>query len=205
MLNGLSEVQSALYNEDFLENLSKGFFNAYKNFEEHESVNEIEITEVSTAPTREESKNFISKIVDFFYEILKTIIDVLKELYYRLKEILPLIFDKFIESLLLYSKKTKKQLYLSFKQIFDIFQLFGLEEIYPETFDKINAALQWKICSVNWIDSNFLNIYKNSLLSNTSVDVINAINDLRDLLEMLKKESENNVKFEEDLARILDY
>ncbi len=200
----MAEVQNSFYNEDFLENFSNGVITAYKNFEECEKINEIEITEVSAAPAIEEKESFIIKVANLFYKILNPLFDVLKEFYNSFKEILPLIFDKFIEGLLVYSKKTKKQLSISFEQIFKIFQFFGLEEIYPETFDKINAALQWKICQVNWIDRDFLHSYKNSLLSNTSIEIINAINDLIDLLNMIEKEKENDRQFEEEILMILE-
>lgn len=203
----MTEVQSALYNEDVIKDLSDSLFNAYKNFEEFEEIEKYESTEITTAPTPaiEESESFIVRFINFFYEILNRIIVAFKKIYYIFKEILPKIFDKFIQNILLYSKKTKKQLFFTFEQIFEIFQLFGLDVINPETFDKINAALQWKICPTNWIDLNFLYSYKNSLLSNTPPENIDAINDLHECLKMLEKEAENQIKFEEDISRILSY
>lgn len=104
----------------------------------------------------------------------------------------------------MYSKNTKKQLSIPFEQVFKVFQFFGLEEISPETFEKINAALQWKICQVNWIDRDFLNSYKNSLLSNVSIETLNAINDLIELLKMREKEIKKDQQFEEEILKILE-
>ncbi len=204
MLKKLVEVQNSLYNEDFIENFSRSAFTAYKHFEELEKINEIEFTEDSAAPAIEEGESFIIKVANLFYNILKPLFDVLNEWYDSFKEILPLIFDKFVEGILLYSKKTKKQLSISFEQIFKVFQFFGLEEVYPETFEKINAALQWKICQVSWIDRDFLNSYKNSLLSNVSIVTLNAINDLIEVLKMREKERENDQQFEEEILIILE-
>lgn len=204
MLKKLTEVQNSLYNEDFIENFSRSAVTVYKNFEEFEKINEIEFTEDSAAPAIEEGESFIIKVTNLFYNILKPLFDVLNEFYNSFKEILPLIFDKFIEGILIYSKKTKNQLSISFEQVFKVFQFFGLEEIYPETFDKINAALQWKILKVSWIDTDFLNSYKNSLLSNAPIETLNAINDLIELLKMKEKERENYKQFEEEILMILE-
>ncbi len=203
----MTEVQSALYNEDIIKNLSESLFNAYRNFEEFEDIEKYESTEITTAPTLaiEESESFIVRFFNFLYEILNKIILALKKIYFGFKEILPQIFDKFIENILLDSKKTKKQIFFTFGQIFEIFQLFGLDMINSETFDKINAALQWKICPTYWIDLNFLESYKNSLLSNTPLEYIDTIKDLIDCLKMLEKETENHIRFEEDVSRILNY
>ena len=204
MLKKLIEVQSALYNEEILENVSEDLFIVYKNFNESKDIYEIESIVPSTAPIIEVVGNFFKKLFEVIYNILKPIIDALKELYNSFKEILPLIFDKFIEYILIYSKKTKKDLQISFELIFNIFRFFGLEEIHPSTFDKIYAALQWKICSINWINTKFLGSYKNSLLSNIPSENIDSIKDLYELLEMLEKEAENNRIFEEDVSEILE-
>ncbi|MHA1488948.1 MAG: hypothetical protein ACTSRI_04760 [Promethearchaeota archaeon] len=116
----------------------------------------------------------------------------------------PELFDKFIESILLYSKETKNKVFFTFKQIYDIFQFFGLEEIYPKTFDKINASLQWKICSSDFITLDFLKSYKNSLLPNISRETINSIDDLISILLVFEKEKRNNIKLEKDISKILN-
>ena len=204
MLKKLIEVQSTLYNEEILENLSEDLFIAYKNFNESEDIYELESIETSTASIIEQVGSFFKKLFEVIYNVLKPIIVVLKELYNSFKEILPFVFDKFIEYILIYSKKTKKDLQISFELIFNIFRFFGLEEIHPSTFDKIYAALQWKICSINWINTKFLGSYKNSLLSNIPSENIDSIKDLYELLEMLEKEAENNRIFEEDVSEILE-
>lgn len=204
MLKKLIEVQNSVYNKDFIENFSRSVFTVYKNFEELERINEIEFTEDSAAPTIERGEDFINKASNLFFNILKPLFGFLNEVYDSLKEILPLIFDKFIEGILLYSKKSKKQLSMSFEQVFKIFQFFGLEEVYPETFEKTNAALQWKICQVSWIDRNFLKTYKNSLLSNVTIEILNAINDLIETIKMREKERENDQQFEEVILKILE-
>lgn len=205
MLNGLTEVQSALYNKDALSNISKSLFNVYKVLEENKPLNEYEIKTDATAPVLEGENNYLSKIIQLFYTILDSIVNILQKLYYSLKEILPIIFDKFIESLLIYLKNTEKQFDTSFEQIFEIFQVFGLDEIYPETFDKIHAALQWKICHYDWINLGFLISYKKSLLKNTPIETLQAIDDLIELLKNLEKEIAGNKKFEEDVEMILDF
>jgi len=204
VLKKLIEVQNSVYNKDFIENFSRSVFTVYKNFEELERINEIEFTEDSAAPTIERGEDFINKASNLFFNILKPLFGFLNEVYDSLKEILPLIFDKFIEGILLYSKKSKKQLSMSFEQVFKIFQFFGLEEVYPETFEKTNAALQWKICQVSWIDRNFLKTYKNSLLSNVTIEILNAINDLIETIKMREKERENDQQFEEVILKILE-
>ncbi len=204
MLKKLIEVQSTLYNEEILENLSEDLFIAYKNFNESEDIYELESIETSTASIIEQVGSFFKKLFEVIYNVLKPIIVVLKELYNSFKEILPFVFDKFIEYILIYSKKTKKDLHISFELFFKIFRFFGLEDIYPSTFDKIYAALQWKICSIKWINTKFLGSYKNSLLSNIPSENIDSIKDLYELLEMLEKEAENNRIFEEDVSEILE-
>ncbi|KKM79187.1 hypothetical protein LCGC14_1352430 [marine sediment metagenome] len=201
MSKKLTEVQNSLYNEDFIESFTHFALTTYKRFEETEKNNEIEYTEDSAAPTSEESETYIFKVANMFYNILKPLFEVLKEWYASIKEILPSIFDKFVEGILLYSKK---QLSISFEQIFKIFQFFGLDEIYPETFDKINAALQWKICQNSWIDMDFLNSYKISLLSNAPIETLNAINDLIVLLKMKERERKNDQQFEDEILKILE-
>ena len=115
----------------------------------------------------------------------------------------PLVFDKFIENLLKYSKKTGRPIFFSFEQIYRIFQLFGLEEIYPETFNKIGASLQWKIISLDWINLQFIDAYRATLLLDTSIETLESISDLYDVLLMLNREAESNQRFEKDLTRIL--
>ncbi len=113
------------------------------------------------------------------------------------------MFDNTVEILLNYAKSTKSPLRLSFKQIFELFELLGLEEIQLETFEKISACLQWKIISPDWIDLNVLEEYKNGLLSDASEMIIEAIDNLNDIILMRKREEIEYKNFETELSRIL--
>ncbi len=188
--------------EDKFLNIMHKLMKTYINFENNEKN---ELIEDSIDPVNSDNltswiKNFIEAIIN----IVKQLYDNLKRIYYDLKELLPEIFDKFIEGLLLYWKATRKEPVINFQQIFTIFQIIGLKEIYPATFDKINGALQWKICPVDFITIEFLNSYKNSLLSNVSEDVLIAIDDLIDTLLIFQKEQNNQKELEKELANILN-
>ena len=113
------------------------------------------------------------------------------------------MFDSTIEILLNYAKSTKSPLKLSFNQIFEIFELLGLEEIQLETFEKISACLQWKILSPDWIDLKILDEYTNGLLSGTSEMTIDAIDTLNDIVIMRQRELIEERNFETELSRIL--
>lgn len=124
------------------------------------------------------------------------------DLYYNFKEVLPILFDNFIQYVLKNLRNTNKPIAFTFKQFYEIFQLFGLEEINAITFNRITAALQWKICSQEWIDLEFIISYKESLFSNASPEMLEAIEDLSEMLINLKKEEESNKKFIEELEKI---
>ena len=196
----MTEVQSVLFDEELLQELTQSLLNAYINYESYEENQFIDNATPLDFETSPPIKQFFNIIVRIFNQLINTI----KEIYLNIKEILPEFFDKFIESILLYSKETKNKVFTTFKQIYDIFQFFGLEEIYPKTFDKINASLQWKICSPDFITLDFIKSYKNSLLSNISRETINSIDDLISILLVFEKEKRNNIKLEKDISKILN-
>ena len=196
----MTEVQSVLFDEEVVKETIQSLLNAYINYEIYEENQFID----NTTPFDFETSSPIIEFFNFIVKILNKLMNTIKEIYFNIKEILPEFFDKFIESILLYSKETKNKILFNFKQIYDTFQFFGLEDIYPETFDKINASIQWKICSPDFITLDFLITYKNSLLSNISKDTINSIDDLVSILLVFEKEKRNNMKLENDISKILN-
>lgn len=193
----MSVIQDVIIDNDIVNEFSQRIIAGYSQIEKSQKI----IT--TTEPIITKYALLINEAINFFLKILDKIRNKIVHLYYSFKEILPTLFDSVIEGILKYVNRTKKPILLTFAQIYDIFELFGLEEIYPETFEKISACLQWKIISSNWIDLEFLQNYKNTLLSNVSKDVLDAIENLINIILMQKRENIDNKKFEEELSIFL--
>ena len=193
----MSVIQDVIIDNDVVNEFSQRIIAGYSQIEKSQKI----IT--TTEPINTKYELLIKEVINFFLKILNKIRNKIVHLYYNFKEILPTLFDSVIEGILKYVNRTKKPILLTFAQIYDIFELFGLEEIYPETFEKISACLQWKIISSNWIDLEFLQNYKNTLLSNVSKDVLDAIENLINIILMQKRVDIDNKKFEEELSIFL--
>ena len=193
----MSIIQDVLIDNDIVNEFSQRIITGYSQIEKSQKA----IT--TTEPIITKYELLINEAINFFLKILNKIRNKIVHLYYNFKEILPTLFDSVIEGILKYVNRTKKPILLTFTQIYDIFELFGLEEIYSETFEKISACLQWKIISSNWIDLEFLQNYKDTLLSNVSIDVLDAIENLINIILMHKREEIDNKKFEEELLNFL--
>ncbi len=193
----MSVIQDVIIDNDIVNEFSQRIIAGYSQIEKSQKI----IT--TTEPIITKYALLINEAINFFLKILDKIRNKIVHLYYSFKEILPTLFDSVIEGILKYVNRTKKPILLTFAQIYDIFELFGLEEIYPETFEKISACLQWKIITSNWIDLEFLQNYKNTLLSNVSKDVLDAIENLINIILMQKRENIDNKKFEEELSIFL--
>jgi hypothetical protein len=166
-------------------------------------INENETVEITSGEERLDLKNYWTLLIENFKNILKKLVDVIKEAYSTFEEILPEIFDCFIEGILKYTRFYQKELRFTFKQFFYLFELIGLREIRARTFNRISAALQWKVCPSSWIDLEFLNNYRNNLLYNTSENIKDSITNLIDMIKMIQREEYFNNQFESYLARIL--
>ncbi len=193
----MSVIQDVIIDNDIVNEFSQRIIAGYSQIEKSQKI----IT--TTEPIITKYALLINEAINFFLKILDKIRNKIVHLYYSFKEILPTLFDSVIEGILKYVNRTKKPILLTFAQIYDIFELFGLEEIYPETFEKISACLQWKIISSNWIDLEFLQNFKDTLLSNVSKDVLDAIENLINIILMQKRENIDNKKFEEELSIFL--
>ena len=193
----MSVIQDVIIDNELVNEFSQRIIAGYSQIEKSQKI----IT--TTEPIITKYALLINEAINFFLKILDKIRNKIVHLYYSFKEILPTLFDSVIEGILKYVNRTKKPILLTFAQIYDIFELFGLEEIYPETFEKISACLQWKIITSNWIDLEFLQNYKNTLLSNVSKDVLDAIENLINIILMQKRENIDNKKFEEELSIFL--
>lgn len=193
----MSVIQDVIIDNDVVNEFSQRIIAGYSQIEKSQKI----IT--TTEPINTKYELLIKEVINFFLKILNKIRNKIVHLYYNFKEILPTLFDSVIEGILRYVNRTKKPILLTFTQIYNIFELFGLEEIYPETFEKISACLQWKIISSYWIDLEFLQNYKNTLLSNVSKDVLDAIENLINIMLMQKRVDIDNKKFEEELSIFL--
>ena len=193
----MSVIQDVIIDNDVVNEFSQRIIAGYSQIEKSQKI----IT--TTEPINTKYELLIKEVINFFLKILNKIRNKIVHLYYNFKEILPTLFDSVIEGILRYVNRTKKPILLTFTQIYNIFELFGLEEIYPETFEKISACLQWKIISSYWIDLEFLQNYKNTLLSNVSKDVLDAIENLINIILMQKRDDIDNKKFEEELSIFL--
>lgn len=193
----MSVIQDVLIDNDEVNKFSQRIIAGYSQIEKSQKI----IT--TTEPIITKYELLINEAINFFLKILDKIRNKIVHFYCKFKEILPTLFDSVIEGILKYVNRTKKPILLTFAQIYDIFELFGLEEIYPETFEKISACLQWKIISSNWIDLDFLQNYKNTLLSNVSKDVLDAIENLINIILMQKRAEIDNKKFKEELSIFL--
>jgi len=166
-------------------------------------INENETVEITSGEDRLDLKNYWTLLIENFKNILKKLVDGIKEAYSTFVEILPEIFDYFIEGILKYTRISQKELRFTFKQFFYLFELIGLREIRARTFNRISAALQWKVCPSSWIDLEFLNNYRNNLLYNTSENIKDSITNLIDMIKMIQREEYSNNQFESDLTKIL--
>jgi len=193
----MSVTQDVIIDNDKVNEFSQRIITGYSQIEKSQKVI------MTTEPTVTRADSLINEVINFFLKILDWIRNKIINLYHNFKEILPTLFDSVIEGILKYTNRTKKSILLTFSQIYNIFEIFGLEEIYPETFEKITACLQWKIISLDWIDLEFLQNYKNSLLSNVSNDILDAIENLINMIFMYEREEINNKKFEEELSIFL--
>lgn len=193
----MSVIQDVIIDNDIVNEFSQRIVAGYSQIEKSQK----DIT--TTEPINTKYELLIKEVMNFFLKILNKIRNKIVDLYYNFKEILPTLFDSVIEGILKYVNRTKKPILLTFAQIYDIFELFGLEEIYPETFEKISACLQWKIISSNWIDLEFLQNFKDTLLSNVSKDVLDAIENLINIILMQKRDDIDRMKFEEELSIFL--
>ena len=197
----MSVIQDVIIDNDIINGFSQKIIAGYSQIEKSQKI----IT--TTEPIITKYELLINEAINFFLKILNKIRNKIRnkivDLYYNFKEILPTLFDSVIEGILKYVNRTKKPILLTFAQIYDIFELFGLEEIYPDTFEKISACLQWKIISSNWIDLEFLQNFKDTLLSNVSKDVLDAIENLINIILMQKRDDIDNKKFEEELSIFL--
>ena len=193
----MSVIQDVIIDNDIVNEFSQRIVAGYSQIEKSQK----DIT--TTEPINTKYELLIKEVINFFLKILNKIRNKIVHLYYNFKEILPTLFDSVIEGILRYVNRTKKPILLTFTQIYNIFELFGLEEIYPETFEKISACLQWKIISSNWIDLEFLQNFKDTLLSNVSKDVLDAIENLINIILMQKRDDIDRMKFEEELSIFL--
>jgi len=201
VLEKLTEVESVGYDEilkNELKSISQPLLSTYKLISQRETEN------LTAGPIKSEKLIDWKFFLDYFITTLQKIIEKVKELYYTFIEVLPEIFDIFIESILKYYSLTQKQLLLSFRQFYYLFELFGLRQIQTRTFNRINAAIQWRICPDNWIDLEFLLEYKNGLLKNTSNEVINSISNLYETVRMIEREEQHTKDFENNLIKILN-
>lgn len=193
----MSVIQDVIIDIDIVNGFSQSIIAGYSQIEK----SQISIT--TTEPIISKYDLLMNEVINFFLKILYKIRNKIVHLYYNFKEILPTVFDSVIEGILKHVNRTKNPILLTFTQIYNIFELFGLEEIYPETFDKISACLQWKIISSNWIDFEFLQNFKDTLLSNVSKDVLDAIENLTNIISMQKRDDIDIKKFEEELSIFL--
>jgi hypothetical protein len=190
-------TQEVLIDNTYFENLSQTVKSGFYQIEETQQISVI------TGPPTEENESIVLKILKLLSHILQRFLNAAKETYYNFKEILPKIFDKIIESVLEYTHSKKRQLGINFMQIYEMFELLGLEEISIDSFNKISACVQWKIISPDWIKLDFLKDYREGLLSNASDDILEAINTLEEVILMRIREEKEEKLFESELLKLL--
>lgn len=191
---------NSIYEEELLSMQTKSLLESYQQCEQESYM------ESSNQTYSEETRNksILDMLFEFVSQVIKLLTTSLRDIYLDIKEVLPELFDKIIEGLLLYLKDTKQELEITFEQIYKIFQIFGLDEILSSTFDKINASYQWKICSLDFISIDFLHDYKSSLLSGKNEFILNSISDLEKTLTIFEKERKDARDFEKEIAMILE-
>ncbi|MHA1846199.1 MAG: hypothetical protein ACTSXU_01000 [Promethearchaeota archaeon] len=193
----MTEIQPVLYNKEIFEGVVG---NLLKNFIYYENYQGDQFNTTLT-PLDPQHVSVGQQFFNYF-KIINNLIHP-EDVYYSIEELLSDLFDKFIEGILLYLKETKNKISLSFKDLYNIFHSFGLRKIYPETLDKINASIQWKICSPDFINPEFLKTYKNSLLPDISRDTIKSIDDLLLILKIFEKEKKDLLELENDVSEII--
>lgn len=165
-------------------------------------IEESEQETLSTDPN-EKGTFIISDFFEFLEKLLKTVIQKFKEWYNQFVEILPELFDLFIEGLMKYYKESKKEIPLSFGDLYRFFTLFGLREIQASTLNKLSVALQWKLIPSNWISLEFLLDYRSSLLKNTPKDILVSLENLIKISKTRNREMEHYNNFILDVEEII--
>lgn len=95
----------------------------------------------------------ISEIITRIWKFLKSIVEIYSN------QILPDFFDTFITILIQFSKKYKSDPIFPLNSIFTFFTIIGMRNIHAKTFHSLSGAIQWRICSVKWINIPFWENY----------------------------------------------
>ncbi len=151
------------------------------------------------------TNSYLQKKSNFIIEQLK------KRLEYIVKNYsitaLDNIFDVLISSLIKNYKHKQQIFFITFEQIYEMFNLYGFRIIPGETIDKLTGALQWDIISHYWLNYNFLKGYFDKILSKKEIskELKNKTWTLVELTRIKKQELEksfNKNQFNEEYYKI---
>lgn len=143
------------------------------------------------------NSNDVQQLLQFFQQLIQKFQPIWNDIITKL-------FDLFIKTCLEVSYKNNKPLPFDFQMIYPFFQLFGLRNILPKTFERISAAIQWNVCTSQWINKSLLEDYLKNNLSANKLNENQAITQLLLVIDIIKNEEVKKEKFEKELVRDLE-
>ncbi len=184
-----SPLDSDLMN-DFSLRFNTGLNNYYKDFT-------IETTSLESEILPEQ--NLLNIIIEFINKAKDKVFSVLND-------VLSTFFDTIIEIMLRNSKLVKKDPIISFRSLFALFHSFGLKEISLKTMNLITSAIQYKICSTNWVgDEEFWLNYIEDLPRLTVKETEKTFNRFIRTLKSMKFEEDRLKNFNFELNEFINF
>jgi hypothetical protein len=178
--------------QDFFFNLMETEENITKQLTELSKHQLVEIPESDTnIPIVKDISSYIQEKIDFIVKSLQIILKFIVKIFSP--TVLEDLFDRLINVWIQKSRQTAQILFLSLKQIYGLFYIFGLRNISSTAIDELTGALQWDIISPRWLDYNFLMDYYKKLSLRVSKELKEKTWILVELTRIKKKELESKV------------
>lgn len=150
----------------------------------------VDVSESETNITKiKDVSSYIQEKLDFIVKSLQKILEFIVKVFSQ--TVLEDLFDILINFWIQKSRQTARMLFLSLKQIYELFYTFGLRTISSTAIDELTGALQWDIITPRWLDYNFLIDYYKKLSLRVSKELKKKTWILVELTRIKKKELES--------------
>lgn len=187
---------------DYSGNMITHSMTSYVNNQENQRSLSWGVSEESQSFTGSSTPNISDEILKFLSSFFSQLFNFLKEVVETWSyEILPKFFDIFISTMLKFVKSYKIDPILSFQTIYSLFHSIGMRIIYPETLKRVTAALQWRICSIEWLNIPFWKNYYQTLPIDINPNVKQALLQMIRTAEIISQDKLNIEKTQAEINR----
>lgn len=176
--------------QKFFSNLMETEENITKQLDELSKHKLMDIPESKTDITIvKDISSYIQEKMGFIVKSLQKFLEFIVKIFSP--TVLEDLFDILINDWIQKSRQSARVLFLSLKQIYELFYIFGLRIISSTAIDELTGALQWDIISPRWLDYNFLIDYYKKLSLRVSKELKKKTWILVELTRIKKEELES--------------